>query len=669
MPAPLAVPIVNPNEVHLGGTFFPIRGPVRVTNISVTPNPIIFGDTSRSGDSQVMSQLIQSSNIGGSGIYKANPRTDTERFWTSDLETRFRAILTLPPFVFSMGTPAGVTDDLLLTFEYRSVQYFVFGKNIYSWNDITKTFVSSGAINPWQPTSSAVYKGVAYVGGAYDGVSSGLSYKNGTGSWTADALSTGAEFLAVWDDRLWRLFRTPASELFQVSVALDSPPTAWTPKGQFPVDVVPHGLLPYRDANGSSILVVPTDQGLWAYDAVNQKFVATEIQFPKMNPNDRSKALVWKDGKLYLTNGELGLLAVQSGNPYVVTPMGLDLDDSVPHEDAGYIAALAPEFNWILALVAGTASAFDDNRLSGSGSPLDSAAWPTSTGYTRLRAWGGGWNTLWTSGANVAPGKAMGASAAYGIQRVYWGTNRKVYSMDMHSGVHNPRNNTTRKFQLGPLTHLTSWYDMGTEVQRKLNTRLYVRVTGATGKGVVRAYYATDLDDTTWTPLGVVSTDGLTSFSFNFNQGIQARFFRYKFEIQRNVGVLDRVFYGGGPFEIGPGFPISDQTAHPIVEFWSSEFMRQLPATYGFAFTIDLTQPHRDKTPTQMLRALKQLADPGVTPTLIPFAYQDDSEAGVAQTYLGTVSRMAGQEFTGETDRGEGDYLVSVMVPYLEDAV
>jgi len=140
------VRVLNKNEVYLGGTFFNTRGKVRIANISVTPNPVAFGDTARQGDTQVMSQLIQTSPSGGSGVYKANPRTDQERFWTSELETRFRLQFCLPPLTYNMGQPSGITtNEPLLSREFIGIQYFVYaGGLLYRWNDASATFNDNG---------------------------------------------------------------------------------------------------------------------------------------------------------------------------------------------------------------------------------------------------------------------------------------------------------------------------------------------------------------------------------------------------------------------------------------------------------------------------------------------------------------------------------------------
>jgi hypothetical protein len=99
------------NEIVLNGIRFPLKGPVRYANITVPPNPVAFGDSSKKGDTQSMSTQIQSSNTGGARIYRANSRTDTDRFWKSTCETRVREALTLPIRTTSMGKPSGLTTE------------------------------------------------------------------------------------------------------------------------------------------------------------------------------------------------------------------------------------------------------------------------------------------------------------------------------------------------------------------------------------------------------------------------------------------------------------------------------------------------------------------------------------------------------------------------------
>lgn len=631
------VPVLDPDEIYLGGYYLPIAGPVRVTNITVTPNPVLFGDTSKQGDSQVMSSSVQSSNTGGSGIYKANARTDIDRFWTSEADTRFRGLFTLPPRTVSMGKPAGLTSEAVTScIDYRNEQYFSWANKVYRWLDPTATWSSVERTLSTSPTDAIVFNDVLFY--AY---TTAYDYRNSSGAWAT--VAQPASFWAIWDGKLWRL--ASVSGVWTIYSSLNG--TSWgAAEGTLPAGVTPHQMLVYRDAAGENVLTVVTDLGLWFYDATNDKFLQSEVRIPRTLSSQNVRASVFRDSKLYMNSGGLGMLSIQAGNPMVVTPMGLDLEDGVPSTDDGLIDAVAADFNWVLTLVKSTGNANEDDRLSGLAGPFDTAEWTEFTGTSTLRAWNQGWHTLWKSDTDTLSASVIAVSSAYDLRRVYFGANQGAYYQDIPTGVHNPRHNPTARFAKGPVTHVTPWFDFGSEVQRKILGHFLVRTTRCTASEKVTVYYATDLDDTTWTLLGEITTNGLHTFRPGGAVGVQCRFARFRFDLVRG----------------------NDDTKAPIVEFWASEFMRLLPAAYGYSVELDLSRDHKGLTPMQLLDAIKQLADPAQTATLVEFSYQDMLD-GSTRTHYARVSRLTGQEWSGDDRRGQGQYTLSLMVPYLEDSL
>lgn len=631
-------------EVSLGGTAFPLRGPVRVQNISVTPNPVLFGDTSKQGDSQVMSQLIQSSNTGGSGVYKANPRTDTDRVWKSRAETRYRGILCLPPLVTSMGAPAGVTANCTMSIEFGSSQYFAFGNVIYRWNDASSTWTAALHTPSTSPTDAIVYNGYLIVAWT-----TGYSYTTDGVAWTTK--TTPCSYFAIWDNKLWKLGLDGTPGVW--TIAWNDDPTdlpGWTtaaaPADRLPAGINANQLVVYRDAAGENAIFVLTDIGLWIYDFTNTRFLQSEIRIPKLPSSQRSIGVVFRDGKLYFSSGAMGVVSVQAGNPFIATPIGLDLEDGVPAEDSGKIAAMAADFNWILALVDATAVIAEEEIDSGLGGPFDVEGWPINSGLLTLRAWNSGWHTLWESPQSSTPGAVLTVSGAYDQRRAYFSSGPSAFYMQLPTSVHNPRNNPTQEYAAGPVSHITPWFDLGTEGQSKQAGHFFMRTKDCTSTEKVTVYYGTDLDDNTWTLLGEITTDGLQRLKPGGPLGVKATFIRFRLDLQRGSTV----------------------TATPIVEYWVAEFMRLLPATYGFAFDVNLYDAYKGKSPAQLLQILKQLADPSVTPNLIEFAYQDDLDAE-PQTYYVRIMRLQGVEEPGHDLRGQGSYTISVVAPYPVDTI
>lgn len=631
------VAILDPNEIYLGGYYFPTAGPVRVTNITVTPNPVLFGDTSKAGDSQVMSSFVQSSNTGGSGVYKANPRTDIDRFWTSEADTRFRALFTLPPLTTDLGKPAGLTsEEVRACIDYRNEQYFAWANKVYRWIEATSTWSAEERTLSTSPTDCIVFADKLFF--AY---TTAYDYRDSAGTWAT--VSDDTSFFTIWDTKLWRL--ALVSGAWTIYSSADG--TTWgAAEGSLPAGVNVHQMLTYRDANGDNVIILVTDVGLWIYDATNDRFLQTEVRIPRIISTEKSQASVFRDSKLYMNSGGLGMLSVQAGNPFVVTPMGLDLEDGVPTSEDGVIDAVSADFNWILAMIKSTGEADEDDRLSGLAGPFDTAEWTLTTGISTLRAWNSGWHTLWKSGSDTLSSSVIAVSSAYDLRRIYWGANQGAFYQDIPTGVHNPRQNPTAAYEAGPASHITCWFDFGSEVQRKILGHFSVRTTRCTSTEKVTVYYATDLDDASWTLLGEITSDGLHTLKPGGVQGTQCRFVRFRFDLARGA----------------------DSSLAPIVEFWASDFMRLLPAAYGFAVELDLTDGHKGQTPMQMLDAIKTLSDPSQTSQLVEFSYQDALDSST-RTHYARVSRLTGTEWGSEDRRGQASYTLSLMVPYLEDSL
>jgi hypothetical protein len=631
------VAVLDDGEIYLGGYYFPISGPVRVTNITVTPNPVLFGDTAKAGDSQVMSSFVQSSNTGGSGVYKANPRTDIDRFWTSEADTRFRDLFTLPPLSVDMSKPSGLTSESVTScLDFHNEQYFSWANLVYRWLDPTTAWSALERTLASAPSDVITFNDLLLY--AY---TTGYDYRTSAGVWATQA--TAASYWAIWDTKLWRL--ASVSGIWTIYSSANG--TTWgAAEGTLPAGVTPHQLIIYRDSAGDNVIAVVTDQGLWLYDATNDRFLQSEVRFPRVASTQKIQAAVFRDSKLYMNNGGLGMLSVQAGNPFVVTPVGLDLEDGIPGADDGLIDNVSADFNWVLAMVSSVGSIDEDDRLSGLAGPFDTLEWTTFTGVATLRAWNQGWHTLWKSGTTTLSSSVVTVSSAYDLRRIYWGANQGAFYQDIPAGVHNPRHNPTAQFAAGPVSHITPWFDYGSAVQRKILGHFQFQTSRCTSTEKVTVYYATDLDDTTWTSLGEITTNGFHTLLPGAETGFQCRQVRFRFDLVRG----------------------SDDTLAPIVEFWASEFMRLLPASYGFSVELNLSDHYKGQTPSQMLNTLKSLSDVTTTPTLLQFSYQDALD-GTTKTHYGRVSRLTGNEWSGMERRGQGAYTLSLMVPYLDDSL
>jgi len=303
-----------------------------------------------------------------------------------------------------------------------------------------------------------------------------------------------------------------------------------------------------------------------------------------------------------------------------------------------------------LSLIDSTGVVGTDTMASGLGNPFDTPEWDVVSGLSTLRAWNGSWHCLWESPSAGAPALAILVSGAYSKRRAYWGAGGTVYWQALPTGVHNPRHNPTPEFAAGPNFEYTPWLDLGAPGTDKMlgHVEMYTHQCTTTEK--ITLEYATDFE-TSWHPLNdpsgsnVIMTDGKHTFRIGGKNGLKCRFVAFRWTMQRGT----------------------DISKSPLIEYWLAEFMRLLPATYGYQFTVVLTKQVGDKTPLQMLEILKGYADPNTTPNMIQFSYQDDL-SGRIQTHYGKITRLQGEEESGVDLRGVSNYAVSFVVPYLEDS-
>ncbi len=623
-------------EVYFGGKYWNISGPVRVTNISVPPNSVVFGDTEKQGNTQVMTQFVQSSYLGGAGKYRGNIRTDTTRFWSSDCDTAYLDLLTLPPEAVFVGRPPGAgssQSDCDLTIAYRGVQYFFFGiyvlyliSDLTSWTELPIALASA-------PSDAIIYKDKLYIACTTE-----IGIIDNTLAYTTNAQA--GSYFTLWDNKLWTIAQTAAGwTIYQTGDGV-----TWTAGAVLPYENTVTDLVTFRDTSGSSVIAAITKNGtsegaMFLYDANTPRWNMSEVTWPPVPDDQVCKAAKFRDGKLYINIGNLSMIGVQPGNPFVMNPMGLDQDDGVPPEETGKVNALVADINWMIAKVDSTDPDVLAEEWLGGGMWED-VYWPNYTGKSSIRRWFGGWHKLYQSQTNSGvPGKALDMSSSYGARRLWFSMPEGIYYQEMTDSTYNPRMNPTRRFQDGPLEHVTPWWNYGTEGQDKLHGHIFVEAFDLSATETIAVYYAKDFDELTWTLVATLNASGLWELIPN-PQGVPGNWFRYKF-------VLDRG---------------SDATKSPKMRYYRTETMRLLPATYGFGLTLDLTRPCRDRTPYQQMLDIKALADPAITPQLQQFWYRDDD--GSEKQYYARVSNFNASEWAGVAERGKGEFFISLTAPY-----
>lgn len=630
------------NIIRIGGRPFRMRDFMQITNISVPPNPVVFGDTTRSSETQAMFQLVQSSYTAGGGKYYGNARTDPERFWDSDWDPRYREQLTFPPEIIDLGIPSGAVGELAASASFRNTQYFGVGDRVYSLIDTTSTFQIEN-IMPANIIDMVVYKDNLYVS---LGTAGYYRYTGSTATWTA-VPTQAANLWREWQGSLYNVYHNGTQYTTRRTSSVV--PESWgSDIGTFPVEITPYQLVRYPDADGADALYALTNTGPWIYNNTDSLWLPTDVQITPLTSGETSRGTRFRDGKLYFSTGGVSMMNIQNGNPMTVGTMGLDRDDGLPQEQQGNIVAVASDNNWIFALVQvqGTTTDSEDTMPAMSSPPVRSEGWSYASGPVTLRAWNGGWSKLYTSATSTSAGSAMVVGTSYGKRRLYFSIASHIMYMDLPSGLYNPRQNPIKRYRVCNPEHITPWWDYGNWTMEKVHGHILFEVRGADASNYVDVYYGIDFDDATWYYAGRINTSGLTHLQVNGPEGDQARFFRFRFKGTKHA---------------------TDPYQAPMIIFYDSEVMRVLPSTYAYGFQLDLSSNLGNFTPMQQILYLKQLLDPRITRGLYEFAYTPSPD-GTPNTFYGRISRINGQDATGLALRGKGTYQVTIMVPYDTDA-
>jgi hypothetical protein len=461
--------------------------------------------------------------------------------------------------------------------------------------------------------------GTVYIAFATSGTGGGYSYaaEGDTTSWTNDVKD--AEYLAFWDDRLWGIDAT-GQLWFATAIGTE------TNDARLPTeDNNVTGLHVERDSGGEPILYASTKTGLWAHDAANARFVKTELDTPFHN--DAGLLTKRWRGKTYFPAG-LSIYEYAPGPTATISTMGPDRDDGLPSERKGTIVGIDASHNHLFALVDSTSAAAEEFDMFVDGGIADPEIMETAVGVSGILGWdGNGWGVIWESGSSEEAITSSLVSYAYSGYRFWWGQNRRVHYITLPVDIINP--NETSDFEYAAsATHDFPWLMVGQETNG-LVLRLRVEVANASSNETVQAQYALDFDDSSFTTLGSITSDGITTYEFPDSTtptGTAFRAIRIRLNLARG----------------------SDVENSPDVIGVNLEWRKKLPAQYGWSVMLDLTETYSGRSPQQQRADIVTAMESN---TLVEFTYRDDT--GNDRNFYVDIVNMSGAEFTGHNETGK----------------
>ena len=632
----MAAKVEAPNEISLNGVYYPIARPVQSVLSSIYPAKVVIGDTTK--DSQARTSVIAWSDWrGGIGVNRMETGGDVNRAWWSTCQLRYKNHLILPGLdndAKANKTSTSLTDPSIGAIGELSSEIYVAwngstseAAKIYKYNNASDVWGTVLAAPNDQVTDTVTWRTLAgetfLIFGHYDANGSGYTRFDGT-TWTSD-YDKGSQYVAAWDDRLWGI--SYAGQLWYSIVAGTEVNDAKLPLPPGSVT----GLFVARDAGGEPILYASTKKGLFAHDSANSKFIQTELTIPN-HPHAGKGTIRWRDS-IYMPAG-LGVYKyINQAGGAVLAVTGPDRDDGVPTNQRGTIKFMTGSHN---ELFAGLDASTAPNITSGDSIPYQwqshhgSMVIDDDTGYSTILGYDDmGWETKWTASSAGRSLQALTVSDAYDEYRMWWGFNGEIKFMKIPSDIINPSFVSDFEFAASG-THETPWFNAGQAEVDKLALKLRVEVQDASSTETVAVEYATDYAES-YTSLGTITSDGITSYTFGSSAGTAFRAIKFKLSLARttNTGTVN----------------YTKKT--PDVVSTTLEWRKKLPSKWGHQVQVDINKEYKGKSPKDLRAALLSAIE---STTLVEFTFRDDS--GGTRNYHVDVASATGMEYTGTDERG-----------------
>ena len=624
----MANKVIKKNEVFLNGNYYPITRPVQQVLASIYPAKVTIGDTTR--DSQARASVISWSDFrGGIGVERMEGAKDADRAWWSTCSLRYKRHLVLPAKTKSVtnGDSDTTGQPLDLIQEFNGSLYGIWAnQKIYKFEpgaSSTGGFGSALDTLPDRATDALEVRmgGTLYLVIAHTG---GYTYTSDASSFTDD--TKDAKFLAFWNDKLWGIDNS--GQLWHAATLGSETNDAKLP--------LPDGyvtdLFVARNANGDPILYAMTKEGLFAHDASNSLWVETQLALPFHNENGKGSTR-WRDS-VYIPAG-LGIYKYINGtNSAVVTVVGPDRDHGLPSDYRGTITKLLGTHNDLIAIVDGTLAPGYADFFSTTESP----AIPDSTGYSTILGWNEvGWEVKW---ASTTTGKKITAAFVTDVggdisstnpYRLYWGFDSKLYFQQLQSDVINPTQVVNYSYEDSvDGTFETPWFNADQIEVDKLALKLKIETADCSSNQTVAVTYATDYTES-YTSLGTITSNGVTTYTFGSNLGTTFRAIKFKLTLTTNV-----------------------TTVSPDVISMTLEYRKKLDSKFGWAVNIDMTKPYKGRSPKAMRSDLLSAIESN---TLLEFTFKDDSTTN--RNYYVDITSAQGLEHTAYDERGSTQLLVT----------
>jgi hypothetical protein len=613
--------------------FHTIGAPSRVL-VSRFPEKRVDGDYDETSN-PITSTLSISDHRDGVGVETIHSATNNS--WYSTMSQRHSNHLVLQRQTVDTDENAAIgASDVNWLGELGGEIYAEAGESIYKHDNGTSGWGSSlhtfdGVVTDFITCPLAGTD--TFVAAVTDGA---VEFSTNGTSWTDETNTTGIKHLAFgFREKLWGISADGAT--YFANTLAGSGTVSWTQvaKLRLPFGEVTKLLIAPGPNPSDDILYAATQTGLFVYNNVAERWIATDLTLP-FHESNGTGSTVFRNA-IYVNAG----LSVYEYTPGEiggrVRTMGPDLNDGLPSDNQGVIKSMHGTHQELIVVVDGadTAQTDDESLLMELTDGIHtSMTLNAGLGKPTVLGWNTrGWEVKYeaaVAGQGVANNILV--TNAYSSYRLWWATGSTVHYQFLPLGIENPSQVAITRRQASGKWYMP-WYDANSINNEKTALMWHIDATCPSTAEKITLKYAINYDDSdsALTSLGVVDRSGDFEFpmpSITNPKGVPFRSIRAVLEAERGPNIFST----------------------PDVKKIALVYKPGLDTMWGWNVTLDLSRGAEGYTPKQQRDYLFGSARSALANDreLYPFTMKDDNDG--TNVYWVFIANAEAQETAGYSD-------------------
>jgi len=179
--------------------------------------------------------------------------------------------------------------------------------------------------------------------------------------------------------------------------------------------------------------------------------------------------------------------------------------------------------------------------------------------------------------------------------------------------------------------HYTAWFSADQVEVDKLALEFKIETDDCSSTQTVAVAYALDYDDSSYTSMGTITSDGTTTYTFGSSLGTAFRAIQFKLTLATET-----------------------ENASPDVVNMSLIYRKKLESKFGWAVNIDMNKEYKGSSPKALRSNILSAVQSN---TLLEFTFRDDTTTN--RNYYVDITSAQGLEHTAYDERGSTQLLLT----------